>query len=156
MRACSQKAIAHLRWDYPLAASRTVDRKYYITSPNVDFIPEPLVGRVVVAMRADYRYGPPDPIQWPQVLSENYEYLCAIPRQVPPSDPRAPIWLDPQESEFELINGCEFKSLGRLRTPWLQPLSALVAELLRRIVRRRNELSGRLKWLDAAMRQACD
>ena len=64
----------------------------------MDFVPEPLVGRVVVAMRADYQYGPPDPIQWPQVLSESFEYLCAVLRRVPDNDRRAPIWTDPQEA----------------------------------------------------------
>ena len=92
-------------WDSALAASRTADKKYYITSPNCDFIPEPLVGRVVVIMRDDYRYGPPDPIQWPQVMSANFEYLCAILRRVPDSDPRAPIWQDPREEDFKVIEG---------------------------------------------------
>ena len=156
MRASTEHDIGHLRWDYPLVASRTVDKKYYITSPNTDFIPEPFVGRVVVAMRADYRYGPPDPIQWPQVLSENFEYLCAILRRVPPTDPRAPIWSDPLDSEFKLIKGCEFKSLGLFGKSWLEPLSALVAQLSRRIANRPGTPSARLLWLDTAMQQACD
>ena len=145
-----------LKWDAALAASRTADRKYYITSPNCNYVPEPIVGRVVVAMQADYRYGPPDPIQWPQVLSERFEYLCAVPRRVPNTDPRTPIWADPQQADFKLIEGCEFKTLGLFTNESLKPLVHLVQDLVRRIARRSGPSSSRLRWLDAAMRQSCD
>ena len=148
--------IGHLHWDSARAASRTSDRKYYITSPNCDFVPEPFVGRVVIAMRADYRYGPPDLILWPQVLLENFEYLSAIPRKVAASDPRAPIWSDPREDDFRVIQGCEFKTLGLFKSTSLQPFAKLVYELSQRIGGRPGPAPSRLKWLDAAMRQACD
>ena len=66
-------------WDSVLSALRSPDNRYYITSPNCTFVPEPLVGGVVVALRADYRYGSPDPIQWPQIVAQPpFEYLCTI------------------------------------------------------------------------------
>ena len=51
-----------------MAATLTDDSKYIITSPNVDWIPQPFVGLIRVFMRADYRYGENDPFQWPQVF----------------------------------------------------------------------------------------
>ena len=147
---------AHLKWDSALSAIRTADHKYFITSPNCPFVPKPLVGRVVVTLRADYRYGPPDPIQWPQVLSEGFEYLCAIRRRIKAPDPRAAIWADPQEGDFKIIEGCEFKTLGLFTKASLKPLAVQVRELTLRISSRPDATSGRLKWLDAAMKQACD
>ena len=99
-------------WDSDLGAVWTPDNKYSITSPSCNFVPEAFVGRVVVALRADYRYGPPDPIQWPQLLSPTWDYLCAIRRGVDSSDHRAVMWTNPPEDQFGVISGCEFTSLG--------------------------------------------
>ncbi|KAI0739754.1 hypothetical protein C8Q80DRAFT_1222075 [Daedaleopsis nitida] len=48
----------------------------------MDFVPVPYVGIIEVYLRSDYRYGPVDPIQWPQVYCEAYQYLSAVSRPV--------------------------------------------------------------------------
>ena len=143
-------------WDSVLASARTADKKYFVTSPNCTFVPEALVGRVVVALRADYRYGPPDPIQWPQILSPGWDYLCAVRRRVDSSDRRAVMWTDPPADQFEVIGGCEFTSLGLFKKSSIAPLLTLARELDRTIDRREGSTAEHLQWLAAAVRQGCD
>ena len=126
-------------WDSILSAVRTRDDKYYITSPNCKFVTEPLVGRVVVALRADYRYGPTDPIQWPQITAAKWEYLSVIRRGMPSNDPRAVMWADPPERDFEVIQGCQFTSLGLFKK---SSIHSLLAQARDPVVRRRWERGG--------------
>ena len=143
-------------WDSILSAVRTRDDKYYITSPNCKFVPEPLVGRVVVALRADYRYGPTDPIQWPQITAAKWEYLSVIRRRMPSNDPRAVMWADPPESDFEVIQGCQFTSLGLFKKSSIHSLLAQARDIDVLIARRHGTPPAHLTWLAAALRQGCD
>ena len=148
-------------WDSDLGAVWTPDNKYSITSPSCNFVPEAFVGRVVVALRADYRYGPPDPIQWPQILSPGWDYLCAVRRRVDSSDRRAVMWTDPPADQFEVIGGCEFTSLGLFKKSSIAPLLTLARELDRTIDRREGpdregSTAEHLQWLAGAVRQGCD
>ena len=109
-------------WDSVLASARTADKKYFVTSPNCTFVPEALVGRVVVALCADYRYGPPDPIQWPQILSPGWDYLCTVCQCVDSSDCCTVMWTNPTADQFEVISGCKFTSLGLFKKSSIVPL----------------------------------
>ena len=143
-------------WDSILSAVRTRDDKYHITSPNCKFVPEPLVGRVVVALRADYRYGPTDPIQWPQITAAKWEYLSVIRRGMPSNDPRAVMWADPPERDFEVIQGCQFTSLGLFKKSSIHSLLAQARDIDVLIARRHGTPPAHLTWLAAALRQGCD
>lgn len=146
-----------LRWfDMRKCARFEQDVKYLVTTPNMDFIPEPFVGRVKVSMRRDHRYGPVDPIQWPQMCSRTFEYLCAVRRRVPASDRLASIWWDPQEVDFRIQEGAMFKTLGFFRPSAIRPLEHLVHELSSAIRQRPEPVDRRLQWLEAAMRHACE
>lgn len=39
-----------------------------ITSPNMEYIPHPVVGELAITRRANGHFGVHDPIQWPQFI----------------------------------------------------------------------------------------
>ncbi|KIY52363.1 hypothetical protein FISHEDRAFT_56093 [Fistulina hepatica ATCC 64428] len=69
------------------------DSHYWVvSSPNVDFIPEPLLGKRFVMARLDGRFAADDRTQWPQFFVEGVEWMATMPR--PQRDQRAPgYWL---------------------------------------------------------------
>ncbi|TFK81876.1 hypothetical protein K466DRAFT_604136 [Polyporus arcularius HHB13444] len=104
---------------------------YIVISPNCDFVPEPHVGLVQVYMCTDFRYGVHDPIQWPQIFSDDFEYLCAIRRRSPVYERRySKIWDSPRDDvDFDHLPGIIFKNLGLLSKTWFAPLNQLVDDL---------------------------
>ncbi|KAJ3483972.1 hypothetical protein NLI96_g5943 [Meripilus lineatus] len=94
--------------------------EWVITSPNMDFVPQPVLGRIQVLVREDGRYGVEDPIQWPQFFSTKYCHFPLILRH--PSDPedhRRVIWWRPTPRDFIPIHGSVVSSLGTLASvPW--------------------------------------
>ncbi len=80
-------------------------------------------------MRSDYRYGVVDPLQWPQIFTDDFDYLCAVMRPTPPGSKHASLWWTPEQSDFEIIEGSLFTCLGLLKPDALRPLNALVDEL---------------------------
>ena len=90
----------------------TRDSKYVVTTPNVDFVPEPFVGQVRVIMRRDYRFGENDPFQWPQIFTGEFDFLCVLRR---PTSRYGVMWWAPDPLEdFRTIQGSAFTCLGRL------------------------------------------
>ncbi|KAI0686518.1 hypothetical protein C8Q76DRAFT_772315 [Earliella scabrosa] len=147
-------------WLDALAASYTSDNKYVITSPNTDFVPEPFVGLVHVHLRKDYRYGVHDPTQWPQIFTPGFEYLCAIRRRVPDGSPHSPVWSTPSDpSDFMVVEGSAFTSLGLLSERWYAPLKNLVDELTEKVNKHQASCvipDDTLTHLSTAMRRAQD
>ena len=130
--------------------------RWTVTSPNANSIPQPFLGVVQVTLRSNYRYGPVDPIQHPQLFSAGFEYLCAVRRRVPLDHRFAPMWALPVLSDFHTIDGSVLKCLGRLTGESLLPLDNLVEEAVHKV---ENFLHGRhgyptLVWLREAMCQA--
>ncbi|PPR02078.1 hypothetical protein CVT24_011176 [Panaeolus cyanescens] len=107
---------------------------YVYTTPNETFIPLPVLGDREVQVRKDYRYGPDDHTLWPQPYSSLAPHLAAIPRK--PSDPNhplAPLWLDPQPSDFlPTSQGTISTGLGRIHPDFLAKIEALAALLTQR------------------------
>ncbi|KAH6901087.1 hypothetical protein BKA70DRAFT_1436977 [Coprinopsis sp. MPI-PUGE-AT-0042] len=69
--------------------------RFFITSPNADYIPTPPLGETRhVFMRSDFRYADDDPIQWPQPYHPSTAHLGAIPR-APSNDDLAVLWNSP-------------------------------------------------------------
>ena len=105
-------------------------------------------------MRRDCRYGTVDPIQWPQGYSPSYEYLCAVRRRVSAPDSLAPLWWDPQQTDFKMIKGSAFKVLGIFKHGAIEPLERLVRALSETVRARQSPVDQRLLWLELAMRHA--
>ncbi|KAH6913738.1 hypothetical protein BKA70DRAFT_1420531 [Coprinopsis sp. MPI-PUGE-AT-0042] len=69
--------------------------RFFITSPNADYIPAPPLGETRhVFMRANFRYANDDPIQWPQPYHPSTAHLGAIPRALS-NDDLALFWKPP-------------------------------------------------------------
>ncbi|KAI0348998.1 hypothetical protein OH77DRAFT_1415706, partial [Trametes cingulata] len=148
-------------WKDALSAAYTPDRMWVITSPNMTFVPMPPAGVLEVILRADYRYGLVDPIQWPQVYSPGYEYLCAIQHPLPATHRLSPLWWTPSEdTDFERIQGCAIKCLGLLRPETIRPLGELVEEMsalvAAAVAAHKDFVDDRLMWLETAMRHSHD
>ncbi|TFK81366.1 hypothetical protein K466DRAFT_604560 [Polyporus arcularius HHB13444] len=147
---------APLHWADALSLADIGDPKYVVSSPNMTYIPSPHIGIVEVSMRADYRYGIPDPIQWPQVFTDSCDYVCSVLRPVPADDPYAPIWWTPNEdSDFVILEGSLFTSLGLLKPEAISRLGALVDELSELVSSFATD-DSRLPWLKLAMCQTWD
>ncbi|KIY48154.1 hypothetical protein FISHEDRAFT_59156, partial [Fistulina hepatica ATCC 64428] len=67
---------------------------YYwvVTSPNMPYTPEPVLGDRAVQARLDGRFGPDDCSQWPQFFVDGQQWVSLIPRPI--HDPARPgYWL---------------------------------------------------------------
>lgn len=149
------------RWHDALTAAYTKDSLWMVTTPNMTFIPSPPLGVMEVVLRADYRYGWVDPIQWPQLHCQGFEYLCAVLRPLPPADTLGAMWWTPREKEdFQRLEGITIKCLGLLNVARVQPLSDLVDAMSERVEERRAKepmfSDSRLIGLEMAMRHARD
>ncbi|KAF4590588.1 hypothetical protein EYR38_009890 [Pleurotus pulmonarius] len=61
------------------------DGKAFVTTPNADELPEPILGLIIpVRLRQDGRFGPEDPFQRPQMYVSQHPHLACIRR--PPID----------------------------------------------------------------------
>jgi len=76
-----------------------------ITSPNVDFVPEPHIFEDEnLQPRADGRFGLVDCSQWPQLYDKEYQYSVCIPRK--DSVPSLAIaWYDLTRDDFVIPTG---------------------------------------------------
>lgn len=126
-----------------------------ITSPNMDFIPQPPIGIMNVILREDCRYGLVNPIQYPQVYSKGWEYLCMIPRSNPQRKHNDTFNFTPSCDDFEILEGSIIKCLGLLRESVVKPLSDVVDELHRDIIAS-STTDSRIGWLNIAMHHARD
>ncbi|KAI6005552.1 hypothetical protein EDD15DRAFT_2358694 [Pisolithus albus] len=87
---------------------------WVITSPNVDFVPEPhIFEEEDLQPRADSRFGLVDCFQWPQLHDKDFEYSVCIPRK--DSLPSLDIaWYMPTLEDFIIPTGAKF-AVGTLR-----------------------------------------
>ncbi|KIY63251.1 hypothetical protein CYLTODRAFT_494042 [Cylindrobasidium torrendii FP15055 ss-10] len=93
-----------------------------ITTPNVDYIPTPVVGKAeTVFVRDDLRLGEHDPTQWPQHWNPEFPHLPCIPRKETAHSSRSVLWASPlkQPSDFVVVSPTCGKGLGQL-TPQLR------------------------------------
>ena len=113
---------------------QTRDGKWTIKGLNVDWVPEPVLGRAGVAMRSDGRFGKEDPLLWPQVVAPNKIHLVFIPRRPSATHPVAILWETPTAAVFERVNDePEGSPYGRLSGHTFQLLSAVVEPLRQRV-----------------------
>jgi hypothetical protein len=109
--------------------------KYFITSPNQDFIPTPPLGNSrKVTIRADGLYGDDDSICWPQPY---FPYFChhgAIPlRNSLPA--HSIMWWEPTRDQFAPLNDptALIRGLGKLSEGKLQELKRSASVLFSRV-----------------------
>jgi hypothetical protein len=60
-------------------------KEYFITSPNADYIPTPILDSTLV-MRTDFFYGPDDYLLWPQQYEESVCHLAIIRKTIERDD----------------------------------------------------------------------
>ena len=85
-----------------------------ITSPNVDFVPEPhLFEEDELRPRANGHFGLVDCFQWPQNYEKEYEYSVCIPHKDSLLT-HAVAWYNPTRDDFIIPPGSKF-AVGMLR-----------------------------------------
>ena len=85
-------------------------------------------------LRADMRYGPDDPMLWPQPWVDMYCHLGAIPRKPENPDDRLSImWWDPTTDDFKFSGDSLVDGLGELAGSKLSSLRELMSSLEERI-----------------------
>ena len=135
------------------------DASLLVTTPNADYIPEITDGFVTVQLRADCLYAHTDPLLWPQIHTEKYPYLAAVPKTRTPPQAHWVMWSMPTLANFLPLTGTPVKGFGNLSPSFLSPLQSEVAEMSTRV--RAHLLSHppsaqreQLRWHELAMRQA--
>ena len=132
-----------------------------VSSPNMDFVPSPIAGVICVSLMSDARYGAADPVQYPQLLGPEFEFLSAVYRRAPDDHPYCPMWTVPNESShFEYIPGSAVRCLGLLSKDFVDPLSSLVDATSDQVKQRVSQSTGHdiqfLLCLESSMRHARD
>ena len=110
---------------------------------------------------SDGRYGAADPVQHPQLLGPEFEFLSAVFRRAPDDHPYHPMWTVPLEStHFEYIAGSAIQCLGLLSNRFGAPISAVVDAASNQVRQRAPQSTGHelqfLCWLESSMRHARD
>ena len=116
-----------------LAATLDKRLSFLVTSPNADFVPEIVQGIVDVILRADGKYSPMDPIQWPQIFVPRYPYLATIPKRIDANHYWAPIWQWPMLEDFAMLSGTPVSGFGFLSSNFLAPFHTIVSEMSRHV-----------------------
>ncbi|TFK60528.1 hypothetical protein BDN72DRAFT_904875 [Pluteus cervinus] len=106
----------------------------FITSPNYrQILAPPLGGDRKLYMRENFRYGPDDPVQWPQAFVPYMAHLVALP--IPPENESNPLhvmyWI-PGHHDFTQESTSIFTGLGRLHSSKFKALNDLCQALLDR------------------------
>ncbi|KAJ3518326.1 hypothetical protein NM688_g9453 [Phlebia brevispora] len=83
----SKRAISY---EDGLVGCEALAGRYIVTSPNMDYVPQPVFGEVVIVRQWNGHFGVHDPIMWPQLYIDQarFRWLMAIPRR--PTDPKSP------------------------------------------------------------------
>ena len=103
---------------------------HVITTPNQNVIWDPHFGTRNVHLRADFRYGVDDPLNWPQPYASDYPYLGAIRRKPrEPNDSLAILWWQPLVSDFIPSSTSLVSGLGQLHRSKLDALSNMCRDL---------------------------
>lgn len=141
-----------------LVGFATDDGKWVFTSPNANWIPQPVFGHISVAYREDGRCGTEDPIQWPQLFCHSLPHLAVIMhRPKDPADSRQPIWRAITMEDFVPLKGSVVSCLGTLSAARRMDLRRLVDSMAERVMKHcylHPTVSSRLNFCDTAMRNA--
>lgn len=148
-----------VQWKHGHVYCFTQDRKSIITSPNMDFIPQPVYGTLTISLMEDGHFGSADPIHWPQVLDlkTKYPWMSVIQRKPSDStDTRICMWEPLRRRDFVPLLSSAVKRLGtvsptlleRLRPIYDDPV-AFEAEFTKQ-----HGANRELRWLSSTMQHA--
>jgi hypothetical protein len=105
-----------------------------ITSPNMDIIYQPPMGRRLVRLRSDCRYADDDFTLWPQPYIDEYCWLPVIPRRPEcETDPLCIMWWNPLPLDFVPKGGGLAEEIGMLEASKASKLRLVCDDLFRRI-----------------------
>lgn len=110
------------------ALSVAVQDNLFITTPNMDFVPEfHHFEDEVLQARADGRFGVVDCFQWPQAYDEVFPHAACIPRKesCPFPHPLHWAWFTPNQDDFIPVPGNSFP-VGTLAQDKVQGLESLL------------------------------
>ena len=107
---------------------------FVCTTPNQTRIFLPSFQKSEVKLRADIRYGPDDPMLWPQPWVDLYCHLGTIPRKPDdPNDRLSIMWWDPTLDDFKSSGGSLVDGLGELSGSKLLSLRSRMSNMEDRI-----------------------
>ncbi|EJF55526.1 hypothetical protein DICSQDRAFT_175800 [Dichomitus squalens LYAD-421 SS1] len=139
---------------------RAIDSRhgFLVTSPNADFVPKIVRGIVDVVLRSNGKYGPVDPIHWPQIFTPRFGYLSAVLKPIAPPHHLAPMFTPPSQTDFVPLTGTPVAGFGHITPSFIAPLRTLVGEMSQRIVDFVRKCGGEecadLHWHGVTMRNA--
>lgn len=139
-----------------LVGADTDDGQWVLTSPNVDYVPEPVLNRIRVTVRDDGWFGLEDPMQWPQYFSPTYSHYALVQRRPTELTGKLqPIWWKPSPRSFVPIHGSAVSNLGTLELDMKDKLSTLVRSMSSEIAafsHRRGGPPTHINFCDISMR----
>ena len=119
------KAAERVEWHHGRVFAVSSDSKFVVTSPNMDFIPHPVVGSVRVSLMADSHFGCSDPIHWPQFQRPDTKYLwLSVLRRKPQQhdDRHHRMWRVLRRQDFETLPSSELGVASSLLLDALRPI----------------------------------
>lgn len=78
--------------------------KWYIKALNVDFIKQPVLGTLEIAVRTDGRFGVADPLLWPQTYCPEKPHLAMIPCRPGTGHPADLLWNSLELNDFVRVD----------------------------------------------------
>ncbi|KAJ3848895.1 hypothetical protein EV368DRAFT_86086 [Lentinula lateritia] len=109
--------------------------KEFVTSPNCTYIPEPPLGSTRdLYRRRDARYGPDDPISWPQPFNPRYPFFAAVtkkPTGVVPFEDFV-MWMNLQEQDMGFTEQGRERKEGVVTKRVLEPIENKITLLRQR------------------------
>ncbi|KAI0088581.1 hypothetical protein BDY19DRAFT_993965 [Irpex rosettiformis] len=141
-----------------LVAAPTPDEKYLITSPNMNYVPCPVWGRIKVSLKADGKCGIEDPMQWPQIYVPDLRWksFACMPQKTHPWYQSEP-WTTPSLHDLDAA-GTGLVQLYTIKLPRQQSIRTSV-EKLDGEVKEFESLKGpstHLRWLQLTMHNNLD
>ncbi|KAF9442851.1 hypothetical protein P691DRAFT_680688 [Macrolepiota fuliginosa MF-IS2] len=105
-----------------------------ISTPNVDYLPNVNLGRQVISMCVDGRWGAEDWAQWPQWYFDGQDHFAYILRRPAPQDlkthPLRRLWWNMEETDFSHDPAL---NAGRLMPHILQEFNEIRTNLMKEV-----------------------
>lgn len=140
-----------LTWRDARVAVLTQDEAFVVSSPNVEWVPEPVLGQVTVSRRVDGFFGTEDPVHHPQLFCSSMPWLSVIPT-IPTNvlDASVVMWKAMRFHDFKLtIPGSK---LGVLSSSFRDSLEQVLQHLLKRLEVFRDETNPHHTSMKVALR----
>lgn len=114
---------------------RFPDRGTFLTSPNMDYIPNPLFGERSIRMLRDWHFGEDDPLFHPQPFNTRTPHLALIRHPSSFSSAETMLWFIPanEKGHFDPVDiDGPSSGLGTIHPPFRQVLKGIYQEMVKR------------------------